>query len=111
MPPRRMSSRKGCPMTPRRPSRLVPILLVAFGLLAAAPGLAAPAPERPAAASGFTLLQALWAELTSPFTSVFAASGSEGEGSGTAPSGPTPALGTDDPFVEPQNGHQIDPNG
>jgi hypothetical protein len=98
-------------MTPRRPSRLVPILLVAFGLLAAAPGLAAPAPERPAAASALTLLQALWAELTSPFASLFAASGSEGEGSSTVPSGPTPALGTDDPFVEPQNGHQIDPNG
>jgi hypothetical protein len=98
-------------MTPRRPSRLVPILLVAFGLLASAPGLAAPAPERPAAASAFTLLQALWAELTSPFTSLFAASGSEVEGSGTAPSGPSSGIGTDDPYVEPQNGHQIDPNG
>lgn len=98
-------------MTPRRPSRLVPVLLVAFVLMAAAPGLAAPAPERPAAASGFTLLQALWAELTSPFTSLFAASGSEGEGSGTAPSGPSPAIGADDPIIEPQNGHQVDPDG
>jgi hypothetical protein len=98
-------------MTPRRPSRLVAVLLVAFGLLAAAPGLAAPAPERAAVASAFVLLQELWAELTSPFTSLFAASGSEVEGSGTAPSGPSSGIGTDDPYVEPQNGHQIDPNG
>lgn len=111
MPPGRVSSRKGCPMTPRRPSRLVPVLLVAFGLLAAAPGLAAPAPERPAASSAFTLLQALWAELTSPFMSLFAASGSEVGGSGTAPSGPSRAIETDDPFVEPQNGPDYDPNG
>jgi hypothetical protein len=85
--------------------------LVAFGLLAAAPGLAAPAPERAAASSAFTLLQALWAELTSPFVSLSGASGSEVEGSGTAPSGPSPAIGIDDPFVEPQNGPDYDPNG
>jgi len=97
-------------MTPRRFSRLAPVLLVGTLLLAAKPGLAASEPERPAASSLSRLLHELWAQVTEPFASLFGAAEDEAPG-GAAASGPSAPAGTDDPLAQPQNGHQIDPDG
>lgn len=97
-------------MTPRRSSRLVPVLLVGSLLLAATPGLAAPAPERPVASSLWQVLDHLWVQLTGSFTRLFAAPG-EGEAIGGSTPDSSPPAANDDPLVHPQHGHDYDPNG
>ena len=97
-------------MTPRRSSRLFPVLLIGTLLLAATPCLAASGPERPAASSLSQLLHELWAQLTEPFASLFGAAEDEAPG-GAAASGPSAPAGTDDPLAQPQHGHQVDPDG
>lgn len=98
-------------MTTRRPSRLVPVFLTAFVLLAATPGLATPTSDRPAASPVLQLFQELWAQLTGSFASLFTAAGEEAASGGTLGSDPTRRAATDEPVAQPQHGPDYDPNG